>query len=406
MEALSLNGIRVVEYSTGVAGAYCAKLMADAGAEVLKIEPPEGDPLRHRRYSLEEKKAEAPEGLFQFLNTNKLGVTLNLRKREGRRLLDRFLPAVDVLLWDGPALLARELRLHYRNVRRVNPRVVVVSLTPFGLTGPYRDFKANEFVTYNLGGLAHVTPGPPDFVENMVKEPPLHPRAPVADIITGMMGAAATLLALLSRRRGGSGSQVDIAAMEVIASMTTNEVSTYSYGGIVRGRMMNNLALMPNAMLPCKDGWLAVACPHEHHWQRLVVFMGSPDWASWELFETREKRAIYWDALKPLLEEWTMGYTGDEIVHMTQERGIPCFRAYSVGEMAESEQMRAREFFWQVPVAGGTAQVPGPLFKLSESPSTLRRPAPALGEHNDLILSERLGIPADELRRLGTAGVV
>ena len=393
---LALEGISIVEYGSRVAGPYCGKLLADAGARVVKIEPPGGEDLRHPVYSFAEEEQHTREGLFQFLNTNKRGVTLDLSSPLGRRTFLDLLTASEVLIWNGTPQMGREQRLRYRDLRSANSRLVVTAITPFGLKGPYRHFKGDEFIVYNLGGLGYACPGLPDYAENHRTEPPLHPRAPVADIITGLMGAVGTMMALATREHDGQGREVDVSGMDAVASMMGRDTSVYAYIREITGRLPNKHVRHPNAILRCKDGWVVIATPYGHHWDSLVKVMGNPEWASLEVFADGLVRGTNWDALKPLIEQWTLRYTGQEVLHMTQAMSIPCFPAFTLGQMIESEQTAAREYLWDVPVGSGLGKVPGPPFKLEATPHSLRTTAPALGEHNDekINFSAPISLPA------------
>jgi crotonobetainyl-CoA:carnitine CoA-transferase CaiB-like acyl-CoA transferase len=379
---LALEGLRIVEYGSFVAGPYCSKLLADAGAEVVKVEPPEGEELRKASYSLAEGENQSRAGIFSFLNTNKWGVTLDLLSKHGRDRFEDLLSNADVLIWNGTPEIGNRLRLRYRHLASINPRLIVTAITPFGLTGPYSKFKGNELVVYNLGGLGYASPGLPDHVDNPPLEPPLHPRAPIAQIISGLVAATATMMAIAARNLDGKGREVDIGSMESVASMVGRDTSIYSYIQEVTGRLPNLFAFQPNAMLPCKDGWVVIATPFGEHWNRFVEMLGNPEWASLEVFADGRQRGANWDALKPLIKEWTIEHTGDEIMRLTQERSIPCFPAFTVKNMAESEQTAERDFLWSIPVEGMAITIPGPPFKLKETPHKLRSLPPKLGQHN------------------------
>ncbi len=414
---LALEGLRVVEYGNLVAGPYCSKLLADGGARVVKVEPPDGEVLRRRPPSLAGDDNHGSASLFQFLNTNKLGVTLDLYVGEGRQALWSLLSDADIFIWNGDPELGRKLGLRYRDLRQTNPHLIVTAITPFGLTGPYRNFKGDELIVYNMGGLGYASPGMPDHVDDPPTEPPLHPRAPVADVITGLVGAVATMMAVFARRQDGKGRQVDVSGMDAIASMIGRDTSIYSYIREIAGRLPNIFALQPNDMIPCKDGWAVIATPYGEHWNRFVEVMGDPDWASLEVFANGRLRGANWDALRPLIEEWAMRHTGEEIMHMAQGRSIPCFPAFTVGQMVDSDQIKSRDYFWTAPVNGEPLKVPGPPFKLTKTPHTLRTLAPELGQHNHDISSvsqrpapsdvERpSGMPLDGIRVLDLGQVV
>ena len=215
----ALSGLKVVEYASFVSGPYCARLLADAGAQVIKVEPPEGDEARRRGPFPDDTSDPNRSGLFMYLNINKKGVTLDLSRPEARDVFLDLLKDADVLVENNPPLIMREQGLDFPTLHALYPGLIVVSLTHFGQTGPYRDYRGDDLVATNMGGLAYSTPGLPDHVEDPMKEPPLKPATYLSDFVAGLVGAVATFLALFSRTRGGAGRQVDVSQQEAIASM-------------------------------------------------------------------------------------------------------------------------------------------------------------------------------------------
>ena len=301
--------------------------------------------------------------------------------------------------------MSRTMRFHYRHLKRINPRLIVVSVTPFGLTGPYRNWKGGEFITYNLGGMGYATPGMPDEVDDPPNEPPLHPRVRIADFITGQVAAVATMMGIFAREQDGLGRHVDVSSMEAVVAMLHRDTVQYSYAHVITGRLPVGVALMPNTIMPCKDGWVVLATPYHRQWDRLVGAMDNPDWAELEVFGDGYQRSIHWESLRPLIEKWTMAHTRQELMQRTQAVGVPCFAAFSVKEMSESEQMQERAYFWDIPTENGPIKVPGAPFKLSETPLRLRRSAPQLGQHTSEVLG-RQGLSMSELQILRDKDVV
>lgn len=407
VENLPLSGLRVVECRDSVAGAYCARLLADGGAEVIKVEAPDGDSSRRRGPFPADRPHSERSGLFHALNINKLGITLDVRRPSGKRLLLALLREADVFVEGFPPRVAARLGLDYRSVHAQHPRLIVTSVTPFGQRGPYRDLRADEPVVYSLGGLSYATPGLPDHVEDPAREPPLRATAPVADIITGVVAAVATLTAVRSWRRDGLGRQVDVAGMQAVAAMLNRDMMAYSYSRTITGRLPIQIARMPNAVLPAKDGWVIIAAPYQHLWERFVGLMGHPDWADLEVFKDGQARADNWDALEPLLREWTMQHTAHQVQELGQAAGLPFFAVHSVGEMVDSRHTKVRGALWDAPMPGGLrGKVPGAPFHFSATPLKVRRPAPQLGQHNEEVFCGRLGIPREDLPRLAAAGVI
>ena len=363
---LPLDGLRVVEFGRTCMASYCARLLADGGADVIKIEPPEGDAARRRGPFPNDVPSQHRSGLFHGLNVNKRSVVLDAKTPRGRAALTQLLDTAHVLVSDLPQREAGSVGLTRRRLARSHPHLLVTSITPFGESGPYRDFQANEHVVYNMSGLAFATPGLPDHVDDPNKEPPLRPSTPISELIAGAVGATATLFAVISWTRDGLGRHVEVSAQEAVASMLYRDVVAYSYIRLITGRRPVQVALMPNAVMPCKDGFVILAVPYDHMWKPFASIMGSPDWAEWEVFKDTTSRAVNWDALYPLLLEWTMRHTGDEIMRMAQSEGIPCFPAYTLGDVVNSTHERERGYFWPVRLNdSSTAKVPG-------SPSSFR----------------------------------
>lgn len=389
-----LAGLRVIELGEMVAGPYTAKLLADFGAEVIKVEDPEaGDPARFRGPYPDGVPDPERSGLFIYLNTNKLGITLALTGSDGQAVLHRLLDRADVLVTNLSRRRLADFDLLPVSVRARHPRLIVTTVTPFGLDGPYTDYQGDELVAFAMGGLAAATPGMPDAVDDPEAEPPLHPAAFVAETIAGVTGAVATMLAWFTREQTGSGAHVDVSQQAAVAAMEQRDMTAYSYAGLISGRLPNTIGRMPNFYLPCKDGYVVVAAPLDHQWNRLVELMGDPDWAHSDLFNSADARALHWDGLKALLLDWTMSLTGDEIYRRAQQKGLPFFPFYPLSRTLTSEQVAARESLATVRVAGTAFQIPGAPFRMSKSPWLLRRPAPRLGGDTRHVLRTVLGEP-------------
>ena len=281
---LPLTGLRVVELGHFVAGPYCARLLADAGAQVVKVEGPEGDESRRRGPFADGHRDPNASGLFLYLNTNKLGITLNVRSPEGVKVLDELLKEADILIENHRPAEVDELGLAYPALHQRHPRLIVTSISPFGQTGPYRDYLADDLIAVNMGGLAYATPGLPDKVADPEREPPLRAATQIADYTAAIAGAAASMLALLAREWDGMGRHVDVSEQEAVASTVTADTATSSYLGLAKLRGAPNAGLMPNGYFPCKDGYVALTAITQEHWLSLVEVMGSPDWAENTLF--------------------------------------------------------------------------------------------------------------------------
>ena len=387
----ALSDLKVLEYGDMVPGAYCARLLADAGADVVKVEPPQGDSSRRRGPFPDGIEDINWSGLFLYLNANKRGATLDLGRSGDAALFRELVAQTDVLVLDLPPREIDRLGLSRHNLKGSNPRLVWTAITPFGLTGPYRDYAGDDLIAVSAGGLAHATPGIPDMIHDPEKEPPLRANTYVADFLAGIQGAVASMVAILSRGITGHGSEVDISRQEAVAMVIPFDLAHASYHQ-AKKREPSIFGAMPNAYLPCRDGYVVIMAIIDAHWQSLMELTGYPEWGELEIFANALERARNWDALEPMLLEWTMSHTGAEIAELAQSKGVPCFPAYSVGEMVNSEQVVARGFMQDLKGPDGqTFQLPGYPVRMEATPWRLRRGAPKLGEHTSEIMKDWLG---------------
>jgi len=371
-----------------VPGAYCARLLADSGADVVKVEPPAGDTSRSTGPFPGGVQDPDWSGLYLYLNANKRGVCLDLADAKDGGAFRELAAKSDVLVLDHPASLIDRLGLRREHLKGLNPGLIVTAITPFGLTGPHRDYIGDDLISVSSGGLAYATPGIPDMVQDPEKEPPLRANAYVADFTAGVQGAVATMVAVLRRGLTGEGCEVDVSRQEAVAMVMAYELAHASYG-VPKKRESSIFGAMPNAYLPCKDGYVVIMAIIDTHWRALMELTGNPEWAELEIFATAPERARNWDALEPQLLEWTMNLTGAEVAQLAQSKGIPCFPAYTLGEMVDSEHVKARGFMWDFEGPGGEKfQLPGYPVRMEATPWRLRRRAPKLGEHNDEVLME------------------
>lgn len=404
-----LVGLRVLELGEQTAAPYAAKLLADYGAEVVKVESPgAGDPTRRRGPFPADRPDPERSGLFLYLNANKYGLTLDPGQAAGRAVLDRLAEWADILVTNLSPARLRGGDLLPSTLRAAHPRLILTTITPFGLDGPYAAWSGDELTTYAMGGLAYSTPGMPDAAEDLEGEPPLHPACFVAETIAGAVAATATMLAVLGCEQTRDGCHVDISQHAAVAAMQQRDVTTFSYSGVPYSRLLspNVIGRIPNFYLPCKDGYVALAAPADRQWERLVEAMGSPDWALGQDFNDAAARSRNWDALRLRLVEWTLAHTGDELYRLAETLRLPFFPFYPVREMAESAHVRERGSLVEIDRDGARFRMPGRPIHMHGTPWTLRRPAPRLGEHTRQILGNWLGYDGDAIGRLRASGAV
>ena len=398
--ASPLDGVRVVEYTEMASASFCARLLGDAGADVVKVEPPEGD--RHRSHGPFPDGRPDPDwsGMFLYLNANKRGVGLDLQDPAQKTAFDDLVAKADILVVGGQSDEIVRQGLRREVFGKLNPGLIVCAITPFGLSGPNSRYVGDDLTAVASGGLSFATPGVPDGVEDPAREPPLTASTPLAELMTGVLGAAACVAALLARQFSGQGCEIDLSLQEGVAAVMPYELAHAAYHE-PKKRELLGFALMPNVYMPCKDGYVVIMAVLEGHWRSLMDAAGNPDWAELEVFASARERARNWDALEPLLLEWTMSHTGEEIARLAQERGVPCFPAYTVGQMMESPHVAERGFLQEFTSPGGRSfKLPGHPIRMSATPWRSFRPAPRLGQHTAEVLRDWLGWPEDKAQAL------
>jgi crotonobetainyl-CoA:carnitine CoA-transferase CaiB-like acyl-CoA transferase len=389
-----LGDIRVLDLSQDVAGPFCTKLLAGLGAEVIKVEPPgTGDVTRRTGPFVHEAPHAEQSAAFLYLNTGKKSITLDLQSQTGAFILQRLAEACDILIESFPAGYLDQLGLGYAALERLNPGVIYTSVTPFGQTGPYRDYKGSELVAQAMGALMH-TIGLPD------KEP-LRVGGNAAGYTTGMSAFSATLLALYVRDAAGHGQHVDVSAMETITVAQIHASIAHQFGRTPTRRA--------STLAQAQDGWVHAGLERgvrEDTWARVCALMGRPELVDDPKFNTREARREHQQELLTLISEWTATRPKEEIYHALQ--GLRTVAGYvaTVADLYTSQQLLAREFFQCInhPDAG-TATYPGAPFTIQGTTWHSTR-APRLGEHNVEVYCDRLGYTREDLAHLRGVGVI
>ena len=399
----ALSGLKVLEFGNLVSAPYCTKLMADLGAEVIKAEMPGvGDEARRREPFAEDRPGVERSGLFAYLNTNKLSITLNPRAATGNKLFKELVRQVDVLVENNPPSLMEELGLTYEILEKINPLLVMTSITPFGQTGPHRDYKAYEITVYQAGGYGYVSTA--CYREPVM--PPVKAGGRQAQFGAGQVGSAATMFALHARDQIGAGQHIDVSNQEVMAGHYESAIEHWTFADNELGGLIN-LIVQPMVPLECKDGWVFIMCVEDFQFNNFVKVMGNPEWVNNEIFKDRYSRAEHAKALVPLLTEWTKQYTKEEVFQMAQAGHVPLAPAYNAEEIVNSPQLAARNYLVEIDHPEiGRARYPGAPYILSETPWRIVRRAPLLGEHNEEIYCNRLGYTRQDLVKLAQAGVI
>lgn len=397
-----LGALRVVECGQGVSAAFGAKMIADLGAEVIKVEPPGGDLTRRRGPFPNDQPDPEKSGLFIYLNANKRGVTADLGQPEGRELLGRLLEKADILIHNVPPYERAHQGLDSTALCARYPGLIVASISIYGDRGPRANWRGYELNASNAGGWAYLSPGASPYPDL----PPLKPFGAQCDFQGGAHAALTSLAAMRHKLRTGKGQAIDVSEQEAIAAMLEMNFMHWTYAGRETSRL-GSRALGPWFLADCQDGKIFALAVEEDQWRRLVELMGNPEWAQEEIFKDRVSRAQNMDALKALMTEWIGSFKVTELYQAAQERRIPFAPVNTMRQMYESAHLRERKYFVQLDQPGvGKLTLPGAPSQYGKIKWALRRPAPRLGQHGEEVFCGEFGVPRERFAKLKQAGVV
>ena len=276
----ALSNLTVIEYSQFASGPYCGKLLADLGANVIKIETPGiGDKARSWGPFPQDLPHPEKSGLFLYLNTNKQSVTLNLETAMGAKIYTELAKRVDIIIVSNSPKELKRLGLDYESLHKSNPGLVMTSITPFGQSGPYQDYKGCDLVNFNISGMASHNPA--EGVDNIDQKPPLKAPIHVPDLMTGLTAAICTVSAVISRKKSGLGQHIDLSQQEALACLGRTELAAFSYKGTqpTRKKGKKRSGAM---MYPCKDGYIVMSATEGAFWPGLLDMLGNPEWVKEE----------------------------------------------------------------------------------------------------------------------------
>jgi crotonobetainyl-CoA:carnitine CoA-transferase CaiB-like acyl-CoA transferase len=396
---LALTGTRVIDLSTGVAGAYCTKLLADYGADVIKIEAPGiGDPVRLQGPFADPSMPGETGALHLYLNTNKRSITLDIGEGTGLAMLGELLRKADALVDDGPAGALDARGLSRAERRKTYPRLVTTLVSAFGQDGPYAARPATNLTTFATGGQMAVT-GDPD-------REPLKNGGYQALYQAGLNAFSATLAGLWVAGEDGEGDEIDISAMECMVSSLELMLNTYAYLKTdLWGGRRGNIMSAAIGIYPCADGYLGVhAMPR--NWPALARLMDAEWLIDDERFHDQATRLQHEDELRAIFYGWAADKEKREVYARAGEMRAPVAYVHDMEDLVQSPQLAARNYFQSVdhPIAGPLTY-PGPPIRMSETPWRAGR-APLLGEHTSEVLCGEIGLTAGDLDVLRGQGVV
>ncbi len=412
----ALGHLRVLDLSRVLAGPWCTQNLADMGADVIKIEKPgEGDDTRHWGPPFFPDAQGNPSDnavYFAACNRNKRSITVDMSTAEGQQLIRELAMQSDVVVENFKTGGLKRYGLDYASLSALNPRLIYCSVTGFGQTGPYAPRAGYDLLVQAMSGLMSIT-GRAD------SEPgggPLRVGVAVIDLFTGMYATTAILGAVEARHHTGRGQHIDMALLDVAMAVLANQGAGFLNTGHVPGRQGNtHPSVVPYQDFPTADGRMLLAIGNDGQFARFCGAAGV-DWARDERFATNAGRVIHRDALIPLMSDLTRGRPTAEWIALLEDKAVPCAPINHIGQAFDDAQVRARglrveqeRYPGATPPAGETINrvvtTASPL-RLSDTPTTLRHAPPALGQHTDEVLRERLGLDAQQLQALRVKGVV
>lgn len=393
-----LAGLQVIEICSTIAGPACARLLADFGAEVIKIEPPEGDPVRQMGQHLGSESLYAASIL-----RNKQSIALDLKTAQGRQVAADLIDRADILVENNRPGVMERLGLGYEALSARNPGLVMVRISGYGQTGPYSERPGYGAICEAVGGVRHLT-GDPD-------RPPARVALATTDYLSSVYAAFGAMTAIHERSRSGRGQVVDVALTEAAFSQLEPVVPAYEKLGTIPKREGPNLPSMaPNSLYPTRDdGWVLIAANSNPTWKRLVALMQQPELLTDPRFETIQQRGKpdNMKAIDAVVGQWTRGLDAEPLEVLLRQGEVPCSRVNTIADIYADPHFQAREMLLQVPHAtlGHTTQS-GIVPRLSATPGSVRHSGPNLGADGEDILQHELGLDPAAIRKLLACGAL
>ena len=393
-----LLGLKVIEICTTIAGPACARLLADMGAEVIKIEPPEGDPVRQMGQHYQGESLYAASIL-----RNKRSIVLDLKTPEGRQVAADLIAQADILVENNRPGVLERLNLGYDTLSARNPGLVMVRISGYGQTGPYHERPGYGAICEAVAGVRHMT-GDPD-------RPPARVALATTDYLSSVHAAFGAVAAIHARQRTGKGQVVDVALYEAAYTQMEPVVPAYEKLGVIPQREGSNLPSMaPNSSYPTRDGaWVLIAANSQPTWRRLVALMQQPELLTDPRFETIQARGLpdNMRAIDAIVAAWTRGFDAADLEDLLRQGELPCTRVYTIADIYADPHFQERDMLVQVahPVLGHTTQT-GIVPRFSATPGNIRHTGPNLGADTSSVLSQTLGLSAGRIAELNQSGAV
>lgn len=395
-DARPLDGLRVIEMGQLLAGPFCGTLLGSFGAEVIKIEPPGGDPIRSWRVCDES----GTSYWWYSLGRNKKCVTLDLRKQQGRDLARGLIGRADILIENFRPGTLEEWGLDPEELRAEHPELIVARISGYGQTGPYRHRGGYASVCEGFGGLR--------YVNGLPGERPVRANLSLGDSLAGIHATLGVLLSLLQRGRSQRGQVIDVGIFEAVYNLMEAVVPEYSGAGVVREPSGSTITgIVPTNTYRCADDrWVIIGGSGDSVFRRLMRTAGRDDLADDPRLQDNPGRVEHQREIDAAIEAWTSELPLDEVLDRLEAAEVPAGPIYSVREMFDDPQYRARGLFEEVETPAGELEIPQIQPKLGETPARTEWPGPALGAHNAEVFGELLGLDEAEREALRRAGVI
>lgn len=394
----ALKGVRILDLSRVLAGPYATMMLADMGAEVIKVEIPNfGDDSRRFPSFLEDES-----GYFMNMNRNKKGITLNLKSSEGKEIFKELVKKSDILVENFRPGTMEKLGLGYEALKEINPALVYGCVSGFGHFGPYKDRPGYDIIGQAMSGLMSVTGWPGGA--------PTRTGGPMSDTMAGLSVTIGILGALHYSKATGIGQKVDVSLVDSLVASLQIINQIYLIEGRLPERIGNRYeSSYPYDTFPTNNGkYVVIACANDKFFVLLAKLMGKEELLEDERFNVNRNRVINHEQVSKIVSEWTSQYSEQEVLDMLMSKGIPCSPIYSIEDVSKDEHIvGAREMFVEVEYPKvGKIKVTNSHIKMSETKTGFRMPAPDLGEHNEEIYSSLLGMDQEKIKNLVEKNII
>ncbi|MFL6574484.1 MAG: CaiB/BaiF CoA transferase family protein [Burkholderiales bacterium] len=391
-----LKGIKVLELGSLIAGPFCAKTLADFGAEVIKVEPPgDGDPLRRWR-----RMRNGVSLWWQVQSRNKKSITLDLRQAEGQAIARRLARDCDIVIENFRPGALEKWNLGWEALSRENPKLILVRISGYGQSGPYRERPGFAAIGEAMGGMRYIT-GFPD-------RPPVRPNLSVGDTLASLHGVIGALLALHHVHNGNQGQVIDVALYESVFNITESLLPEFDAHRVVRERSGSTLpGIAPSNLYACRDGaYVLIAGNADALFRRLMRAIGREDLRDDPALAKNDGRAAQMARIDDAISAWTRQRTQQQVLDEMEKAQVPAGRIYTAADIAADPHYAARGMIQEVLAGDGEPlKVPGIIPKLSATPGAIRSPAPKLGEHTEQVLAS-LGLGPADISRLRQSKII